>query len=71
MAEVTIPDDGFAVNRTIVDLHFPPTAIIAMIKRGDKYITPNGATLIEAGDKLVILSETPEGLEDVYKCLKI
>lgn len=48
-----------------------PMAIIAMIKRGDKYITPSGSTLIQAGDKLIILSETKGGLEEVYKCLKI
>jgi potassium/hydrogen antiporter len=71
MIEVTIPDGGFAVNKKVVDLHFPAMAIIAMIKRREKYITPNGATLIEAGDKLIILSETQEGLEVVYKCLKI
>jgi potassium/hydrogen antiporter len=71
MVEVTIPDDGFAVNKNVVDLHFPPTAIIGMIKRGEKYITPSGSTTVEAGDKLVILSESPEGLEVVYKCLKI
>ena len=45
-------------------------AIMAMIKRGDKYITPNGSTLIKAGDKLIILYETQGGLEEVYKCLK-
>ncbi len=71
MVEVIIPTDGFAVNKQVVDLHFPPMAIIAMIKRGDKYITPSGSTQIEAGDKLIILSETQEGLEKVYKCLKI
>ncbi len=46
-------------------------AIIAMIIRGEKYITPTGSTQIEAGDKLIILSETPEGMEEVYACLKI
>jgi len=71
MVEVIIPDDGFAVNKKVVDLHFPPMTIIAMIKRGKKYITPSGSTEIEAGDKLIILSETQEGLEEVYKCLKI
>ena len=71
MAEVVIPDDGFAADKKVVDLHFPPMAIIAMIKRGNKYITPSGSSVIEAGDKLIILSETKEGLEEVYKCLKI
>lgn len=71
MVEIIIPEDGFAVNKKVVDLHFPPMTIIAMIKRGDKYITPSGSTIIEAGDKLIILSETEDALEGVYKCLKI
>ena len=71
LVEIIIPKDGFAVNKKVVDLHFPTMAIIAMIKRGEKYITPGGSSLIEAGEKLMILSETQEGLEEVYKCLKI
>ncbi len=71
MTEIVIPTDGFAADKKVVDLHFPPIAIIAMIKRGSKYITPNGSTQIKAGDKLIILSETPEGIDEVYKCLKI
>ena len=71
MVEVIIPENGFAVDKKVVDLHFPPMAIIAMIKRGEKYLTPSGSSEIKAGDKLIILSETQEGLEEVYKCLKI
>ncbi len=71
MIEVTIPPKVCADGKQIVDLHFPPHAIIAMIKRGDKYITPNGNTKLRAGDRLVILSETEEGLEEVYECLGV
>ncbi len=71
IAEVVIPADGYAADKKVVDLHFPSMAIIAMIKRGNQYITPSGSTRIEAGDKLIILSETREGLEEVYDCLKI
>ncbi len=71
MAEVVIPKNGYAAGKKVVDLHFPPTAIIAMLKRGDKYITPSGDTVIKAGDRLTILSETRDGLSQVYKSLGI
>ncbi len=71
MRELTIPPKVCADGKQVVDLHFPPHAIIAMIKRGDKYITPNGNTKLKAGDRLVILSETEEGLEEVYDCLGV
>ena len=71
ISEIVIPDDCYAIDKEIVNLHFPATAIIAMIKRGDKYITPNGSTRIEAGDKLIVLAENQEGMDEVYTCLKM
>jgi potassium/hydrogen antiporter len=71
LIEVDIPHDGYAVGKQVVDLHFPSMAIIAMIKRGDSYLTPNGSTVIEGGDKMIILSDTSEGMEQVYKSLGI
>ncbi len=71
MVEVTIPPKACADGKKIVELHFPSHAIIAMIKRDDKYITPNGNTELKAGDRLVILSETEEGLKEVYDCLGV
>lgn len=69
MKEITVSPDCYAVNKRIVDLAFPKNAIIAMIKRKDRYITPNGYTIIEANDVLLILSDDPHGLELVNECL--
>lgn len=62
--EVEIIPDIPVVGRRIVDIGFPETALIVMIKRGDKFITPNGSTIIEPYDNLVILAETEDGLND-------
>lgn len=69
MKEIVITPQCFAVNKKIVDLSFPKNAIIAMIKRADVYITPNGSTVIESGDTLVVLSDNMEGLDQVQECL--
>lgn len=69
MTEVTVAPGSRAVGKQLVDLHFPPAAMIVLIKRGDKYITPNGATEIMAGDKLSILSEDENDMKHVYECL--
>ena len=71
MVEVTIPEGGYAVDKKILDLHFPPMAIIAMIKRGEEFITPHGSTQIKAGDKLTVLSDNLDVMDDVYRCLGI
>ena len=71
MSEVVIPEQSFPVGKKIVELKFPETSIIGIIRRGDKYVSPNGSTILEANDSLIVLSETPEGILDVYKLLRL
>lgn len=68
--EITIAPDCHAINKKIVQLGFPKSSTIAMIKRNDKYIVPNGATTLEANDVLVILSDNDEAIGQVKDCLK-
>lgn len=69
MKELVVLADSDAVNKKIVDISFPKEAIIAMIKRNGKYITPSGSTVIEQHDVLLILSDNQEGIDKVDKCL--
>lgn len=69
MKEILIGPDCPAVNRKIVELGFPKNAIIAMIKRDDSYITPNGSTQIETDDTLIVLADRVSIFEEVYRVL--
>ena len=69
--EITIPPDNFSVGKRIVDLHFPRTAIIAMISRNGKFLTPNGATEIQEDDTLIVLMENKQNVEGVYHSLHL
>lgn len=71
MREISVGSHCFAANKKIVELGFPKNAIIAMIKRGDKYITPSGSTKIEDEDTLIVLTDKMKILDEVYKTLKI
>ncbi|WP_026452660.1 potassium/proton antiporter [Aequorivita capsosiphonis] len=71
MREIGIASGSKVVGKQIVDIEFPRTAIIAMIRRDDKYITPNGSTVINADDVLIVLSENEKGIKKVFKALKI
>lgn len=71
MREIGIANGSIVVGKKIVDIEFPRNAIIAMIKRDEKYITPNGNTIINADDVLIVLSENKEGIKEVFKALKI
>jgi len=70
MKEIQITSDCYAVDKKIVELGFPKNAIIAMIKRDDSYIIPNGLTKIEVKDILIVLADKPKIFDEVYKNLK-
>lgn len=70
MTEIKVGEHCYAVDKKIVRLNFPKNAIIAMIKRDGSYVVPNGATVIEANDILIVLSDTQEGLDEVDVCLR-
>lgn len=63
--ELDIAQDSKVVGKKVMDLAFPKTSLIVMIKRGGKYRTPNGSTVIESGDSLLILAEDPNTLEEI------
>lgn len=69
MREFEISPDSPAVNKKIVELEFPKNATIAMIKRNEKYLVPNGSTVLETHDRLVVLSDNEDGLNRVNDCL--
>lgn len=69
MQEINIDENSAIIGKKIVDLGFPKNAIITMIKRDDKYITPNGSTVINLNDALIILYDKPEGLEKIKESL--
>jgi potassium/hydrogen antiporter len=71
MAEIEIPADCFAAGKEIIELHFPRTSSIAVINRDGKFITPNGSTVIEANDVLIVIADDQQSINQVYDSLKI
>jgi len=69
MKEIEILPNCKSVGKSIVELEFPKNAIIAIIKRNESFLTPKGTTIIQPGDKLYVLSENEEGLNEVNDCL--
>lgn len=70
IGEINLVDNDFAVGKKVVNLGFPKNALITMIKRNDKYMTPSGSTVLEAGDKLIVLSDKKESIELIEESLK-
>lgn len=71
LTEVIIPGNCSIIGKQIVQLGFPKTSVISIIQRGNKYITPTGATTILKGDKLYILTDNNETLLKVFESLAL
>ena len=71
LQELVLTDNHHVSGKKIIELSFPKNAIIAMIQRKGQYLTPNGATRLETGDKLFILSPNAKGVEEVMRCLRV
>jgi cell volume regulation protein A len=71
MVEVNIPEGSKVVGKKILDISFPKNAIIAMLRRKGNYLTPNGQTVIEANDQLLVLAENERSIESVFQSLQL
>lgn len=69
--EVVIEPDCRSANKTIIDLDFPSTAFIILIKRNDQLITPNGGTELKPGDRLWIIAESEKDFTKVLTCIGV
>ena len=69
LVEVPVPEGSGAVGRSIVELHLPDPALVVLISREDKFIVPRGSTVIQEGDRLLVLADR-ESLERVRRTLE-
>jgi cell volume regulation protein A len=68
--EIELPVDSAAIGKRIMDLDFPKSALVLLVGRGDDFIAPRGATVLEPGDSLLVLADRRE-LEQTRAALAI
>ncbi len=64
-----VPHNSPAVNKLIVDLHFPGGTLIVLVDRDGQFISPDGTTVIEAEDRLMVMKKNTESLDEVVQRL--
>lgn len=69
LTQVILPSDSKSVGRPIVEIGLPKTTLIAIIQRNDHFFTPSGSTILKEGDRLTILSDNKEDLQQA--CVKL
>lgn len=70
MMQIEIAESSSVIGKEIVALDMPESCVIVMIQRDEKYITPSGQTVLEAGDKLIILGDNEKMEDQIHRCLE-
>jgi cell volume regulation protein A len=69
--EVILTGSSHVVGKPIVKLKLPKSALIVLLEREGKYMQPNGSTILEEGDKLLLLANNKDALNEVYQLLGV
>ena len=52
-------------GKMIMDLKLPDGALVVYVKRGTQYITPTGSTVVQVGDKILIMANDKKTMDTV------
>ncbi len=66
LLEITVAEHSAVVNRQVLDLRLPEGALIMLIGRRGDLLVPRGSTVLEAGDRLLMVT-TPAARETVQR----
>ena len=71
LLELEVTQNATAAGKKIVELGFPKGSLIVLINRNDQYMTPRGDTVIEAGDRLMVMTDDQQAVKAMKTCLGI
>lgn len=69
--ELVVSSDILKNGNRLVDLGMPEKTLVVMVKRGESFFVPTGITVLQEGDRLLIISDNKEALLDTYQKLGI
>jgi cell volume regulation protein A len=59
LREIILPPAGAAIGRSLVELDLPAGFLVVLIDRAGESLVPDGDTVLEAGDHLLVLAAPP------------
>lgn len=60
LRDMTVTEDMLEKADTLKNMNLPKGTLVMIVKRGEKFLIPNGTLKLHAGDKLLLISEKPE-----------
>lgn len=70
-AEIEVSAYALRNGNRMMDLNLPDNVLIAMVKRNDKYFVPKGKTELKPGDKLLVMTNKENSLDETFERLGI
>ena len=55
--EIDLPATSPVAGRPIVELGLPEQALVVLVGRGDRFVIPQGSTVLEPGDNVLLLAD--------------
>lgn len=68
--EIQLSKSSSAIKKKILDIGFPASSLVVIVKRENKFITPNGHTELMEGDNLMIMLEDANQESAIKKLLE-
>lgn len=65
--EITVTEYALGNGNTLMNMPLPDDALVVLVKRGDKYFIPKGKTELDVGDKLLVMMNNEETLNETYE----
>lgn len=69
LIELSVGETCTVAGKALVDAQLPENALIVLIKRQGKFVTPNGNTILTPGDKLMVMVDNADTLQRVQGML--
>jgi cell volume regulation protein A len=70
LKELLVATGSPADGRAVVNLSLPQNLLIILVARGDQYLISSGATVLQAGDRLLVLAdqESLKAVACIFEC---
>jgi len=68
--EVFVPYDSIYEGKRLFEIGIPKKVLVTLVSRGNEFIIPDGGTVIEGGDVMLVMAEK-EGLKEIEKKLAV
>lgn len=69
-SEILITPEMLSNGSCVMDLRMPEKTLVIMIKRGDVFFVPTGKTVLKEGDRMMVITDDEEALEQTVNKLE-